>query len=112
MSADTKPMAIRFDDAAVSVMRCGTNELQWVLRWNEIIEIAVWKRDLFAVDLICMGFRWDDTEAFKETDEQIHGWTELMREIKRRFGVSEQSWWRDVAFPAFADQFRVIWKRQ
>ena len=101
---------IRCDEDAISLLRHGTAELEWIIRWDEITEIAAWKRDLFAIDLICLGFRWAGSEIYKEVDEHMSGWTQLMAALEQRFGLAVRSWWRDVAFPPYAEQHCVVWK--
>ncbi len=100
---------IVYDDTAVRLLRADSDALEWEIRWQEIIEIAAWKRDLVAVDLICLGFRWAGSEVYKEVDEETEGWDALIKQIRHRYGADDREWWREVAFPAFATNLTTIW---
>lgn len=102
---------VRFTDHAISLYRRGTEKLLWQIEWQAIEEIIAWKWDLFAVDRICIGFAWARSDVLKMVDEEMIGWDRLQAAIEKRFGVRQSDWWRDVAFPAFAENRRVIWKR-
>ena len=76
--------------------------------WNEVREIVAFKRGLLTVDLICLGFRVDESECCIEIDEQCEGYEELATEVERRFEI-ESGWRSKVAFPAFETSFRTLW---
>jgi hypothetical protein len=76
--------------------------------WNEVREIVAFKRDLLTVDLICLGFRVDESECCIEVDEECAGYEELATEVERRFEI-ESDWRSKVAFPAFETNFMTLW---
>ena len=85
--------------------------LRWQLRWNEIIRICAYKTDAFVYDIICMEFGVEGATAHFCCDEEQKGWKELKAEIRRRYDLKVKAWWSTVAFPAFAENFTVIWER-
>ena len=104
-------LEIRISELGVRLYRLGTEEMEWHIGWDEITKIAVWKDDVFAYDIISMGFAWAGTDGYKGVDEEMKGWDALVQEIERRFGVAQSSWWSNVAFPAFATNHQVIWRK-
>lgn len=78
--------------------------------WEEVWEIFAFKRDLFGVDLICLGFQLNAAGDFFEVDEECDGYKELVAEVERRFDVT-QGWWAKVEFPAFEANLTTLWSR-
>ena len=76
--------------------------------WTEVREIVAFKRDLLTVDLICLGFRADESECWFEVDEECDGYEELITEVECRFEI-ESDWRSNVALPAFDTNFRTLW---
>lgn len=72
-------------------------------------EIFAYKRDLYTYDLICLGFRFTHREGWVVVDEAMPGFKELVRRIEVRFGVETESWYLNVAIPAFASNFTTLW---
>jgi hypothetical protein len=82
---------------------------QFEVRWSDVREVFGFKRDLFTVDLICLGFRVSDDGSLYEVHEDMPGYEALCEEIGRRFPDVNQDWWRAVTFPAFATNRTTIW---
>lgn len=76
--------------------------------WDEVREIVAFKRDMLSVDLICLGFRTDDSDNWFEVDEECPGYGPLISEVERRFELTHD-WWPKVAFPAFETNFTTLW---
>ncbi len=85
------------------------DSIRWRVRSSEIVEIAAWKDDVFAYDIICFGFRIDGAEKYLACDEEADGWDELQEFVKNRFGIKLEDWFDRVAFPAFVPNFITIW---
>ena len=85
-----------------------TNNPYGEILWCDVAEIAVYKRDLFSVDLICIEFQLQETGRFVEIHEEMSGFTELMTVVEERYGLKE-SWWSDVALPAFQTNMTTLW---
>jgi hypothetical protein len=83
----------------------------WQIRWDVLDEIVAFKADALVVDHICIGFRESDAPSFHVVDEETPGWNDLISELSRRFGVTFESWFESVAFPAFAENRTTLWLR-
>jgi hypothetical protein len=83
--------------------------VQWSISLNDVIEIAAWKDDLFAYDVICVGFRRRGRRDYDWCDEEMTGWDDLMRFLQSRYGLDREAWIMDVARPAFERCFRTLW---
>ena len=79
--------------------------------WDAIEEIRGYKRDLFAVDLICWGFCLQDEEYVLEVNEEMLGFAELVKSVEAHFDIKSEDWWSKVAIPAFDTNMTVIWRR-
>lgn len=77
--------------------------------WADIVEIVAFKRDVFAYDVISLGFRLDGTEDFVEIAEDFPGYRGFIKIVESRFTLAE-NWWNDVAFPAFETNWATIWE--
>ena len=83
-----------------------------VVRWRDIVKLEAFKRDCFAVDLICLAICLaDNTEV--EINEEMNGWTPLMRKLPQYLsGCEEYNKWFDVvAYPPFKENLTVIYQR-
>lgn len=100
---------IQFDENHVALVR-EPNHVLWELNWDDVLEIAAWKDDLWSYDEICMGFRISEGDSYFWCDEEDQGWVNLMRTCEQRFGF-EDGWWSKVAIPAFERKWTVFWKR-
>ena len=84
----------------------------WRFKWAELQEIVAFKVDGFTVDHICLGFRDGAGSLLHVTDEDTPGWRELNDELAARYGVVFESWFASVAFPAFKENWTVLWTRK
>jgi len=80
------------------------------ISWFELNEIIAFKKDLFAYDLICLGFRTNG-DSFWEVDEECIGYTELLKELEKQFPGFRTDWFAQVANPAFALNRTTLWER-
>ena len=79
------------------------------VRWSDVKEIFAFKRDLFSVDLICIGFRVQDDGTFCEIDEMMPGYGGLLAVLPDVFPGFKTDWSHDVAIPAFATNLATLW---
>jgi len=79
------------------------------LSWDSVLEIFAFKRDLFTVDLICVGFRIDNGGEYFEIDEEMKGYKELESFLFTRFKNIKKEWFTDVALPAFETNLISLW---
>lgn len=82
---------------------------QFGIDWRDVHGIAAYKRDLFSVDEICVGFNDGDPENARFVNESMAGYKELIKEIERRYPDHDANWWSKVAWPAFSACWTVIW---
>lgn len=75
----------------------------------DVKHIFAYKVDLFSVDLICLGFRTDDSGKFWEVDEWMPAYPALLLHLERVFGIREEAWLRRVAVPAFERNYTTLW---
>lgn len=94
-----------------SACRLVRGDVRASFRWGEVVAIHAWKEDLFAVDLICMGFEVLEQEHWIRLHEEMDGYQSLVEGLVRRYPDLEEGWWSKVAFPAFVPNQRVIWQR-
>jgi hypothetical protein len=78
--------------------------------WNEVTRAAVFKRDQFTVDCICMIFELNGIETV-EVNEDMEGWSSLLQAIPLHLpgALAQEDWWDRVAFPAFETCFTEIY---
>jgi len=81
------------------------------LLWNEIEEVHAFKRDMLTTDLICLAFKKSGKEEYYEIREEMAGYHDLLEMISKKLLGFNLDWFPDVAFPAFATNHRIIWKR-
>lgn len=82
------------------------------LCWADIASVTVFKRDIFAYDLICVQLIVSET-AWVEFDEEDTHWAELMKALPLRLPGcrTEDEWYGDVVYPAFAENLHCIFER-
>lgn len=77
------------------------------VEWQSVNKIVAYKVDLFAVDLICLGFTTTDGR-YSEVHEEMADYDKFCEQLESRFALRE-GWWSEVAFPAFETNLTVIW---
>jgi hypothetical protein len=103
--------SIVVEDEAVCLFRNGSGMPAWRVRWSEVTEVAAWKLDAWAFDVLCIGFRPAGADEYFYCDEHQLGWDVLLEELDRLFGLKLEDWWRAVVFPAFQENFTLLWRR-
>ena len=83
-----------------------------VIAWRDTIRTEVFKRDLFAVDLICLTIVLRDDTAL-EVNEEMDGWKSLVENLPEYLPGCQtmEEWFPAVAFPAFKTNRTVIYSR-
>jgi hypothetical protein len=82
---------------------------QTEVHFSDVKEIFAFKRDMFSVDLICLGFRTSEDGSYCEVSEEMSGYEELLGLLNERFGIKLEDWFSKVAFPAFETKLTTIW---
>ena len=102
----TKPL-LRFDSHALRIENDG--HFSDALDWATVLEVFAFKEDVFAYDIICIGFRTDDTGTYWKIDEECEGYKELLGFLPMIFTGIRSDWFSDVAFPAFKPCVVTLW---
>lgn len=81
------------------------------VNWDDVNEIAAFKRDLFTVDMICLAIGCCDFAI--EVNEEMAGWQDFVQKLPDNLPgcKSFPEWFLEVAFPAFETNTTVIFKR-
>lgn len=80
--------------------------------WDDAISIKAFKRDIWAVDLICLVIELSNGGGI-EVNEEMGGWDSLVQKLPeylpgcKTFG----EWFETVAFPAFHPNLTSIFER-
>ena len=84
----------------------------FVVAWRDTVRIEVFKRDLWAVDLICLTIVLNDNKTL-EVNEEMDGWESLVDKLPEHLpGCRKfEDWFETVAFPAFKTNLTVIYSR-
>lgn len=90
---------------------CFREDEQTVYRfeWTAVREIVAFKRDLFAYDEICLGFRIDDTDRYVEVWESDHGYRELLSALPDHYSRIRSDWLPEVVQPPFVTKRTTVW---
>jgi hypothetical protein len=80
--------------------------------WPEVTQVAVFKRDQFIVDCICMIFELNNKESL-EVNENMEGWSTLVKAVPVYLSgaLNEEEWWSNVVSPTFEPCFTEIYSR-
>lgn len=83
------------------------------IAWENVQEVYVFKRDIFAIDLICLAFRLNNDESL-ELNEQMKSWKYLVENLPKYLPdcPTFEQWFMDVAFPAFELNLIKIYPRE
>ncbi len=75
------------------------------VRWEEVLEIVTFKRDLLTTDCVCLAFRCSERNVYSEVNEEIPGFAQLIDELPYRFAAIDSEWFNKVTQPPFATSF-------
>lgn len=79
------------------------------VNWRDVRGIAAFKRDLFAIDEICVGFHVGEGRVYATINESMEGYECLMEEVKRRYPHDGVDWWHSVVLPPFSLCWTTLW---
>ena len=94
-----------------AVTTADSSSPQASLEWNDVNAVLAYKRDLYRVDLICLGFV--TASGTIEVHEEMRGWSELLEQLPSRLrGLPPSAeWWERVAKPPFASCMTKLYER-
>jgi hypothetical protein len=93
---------------SVSVTTLGFTLNGHAVDWEAVRAVAVYKRDLYVYDNICLAFKLSD-DSWVEVSEEEPGFSALAKAVERRFPTVPRDWFRQAMFPAFATNYSVLW---
>ena len=105
--------AVAFDPQGFTVTNLRTQKHASIARsWSDVCRATAFKRDLFAVDCICLHLGGSDGTGV-ELDEEMAGWNRFIDALPVQLpGCKPRSeWYSAVAFPAFAPNRTEIYSR-
>ena len=103
---------ILVDVAGFAVETLGRDGMRRLFReWGAIDRAEAFKRDLYAVDLICLELRAHG--EWVEVDEEMTGWDDLLRELPERLpgALARDDLYAAVMKPAFAECRTRVFER-
>ena len=105
-----KPLEIHCDSMGLAVSMPEAQP-HVELKWDDVNGILAYKRDVFAFDLICLGFVTANETV--EGHEQMQGWSQLVEQLPSWLpGVPPLSeWWERVAQPPFGTSRTTLFDR-
>ncbi len=83
-----------------------------VVAWQDAVRVEAFKRDCWAVDLICLYFLLKDNKAV-EINEEMEGFDSLAGKLPEYLPGCQkfEDWFEVVAFPPFKENNTVIYQR-
>lgn len=99
-----RPATIRCDQSGLTVTvfhRDGSISTTEV-KWSEVNGVIAYKRDLYIVDLACLGFT--TAEGAVEVNEEMEGWTKITNALPVYLPGTpgRADWWNTVVQQPFA----------
>ncbi|PUB25902.1 hypothetical protein C8J95_11269 [Elizabethkingia sp. YR214] len=79
------------------------------IRWDDIVLISTYKKDLLTVDCIMIEIHLKETLI--SINDQAEGYMKFMETASQRLQHFKKDWFMAVAFPAFETNETVIYKR-
>jgi len=100
------------DSMTISSLTIENATGQNVVRWDDVIRVEAFKRDLWAVDQICLAFV-EAGNSEVEINEEMDGWLSLVQQLPDYLPGCQKldEWFRPVAIPAFELNLTVIYER-
>jgi hypothetical protein len=82
-----------------------------LIPWTNIENVAAFKRDLYAYDLICIAF--ETAEFAYEINEEMTCWPAFVAEISTHLPgcLKAEEWYLAVMLPAFKTNWTVLYSR-
>jgi hypothetical protein len=82
------------------------------MEWAWIEEIYAYKIDLFTTDMICLSLFSHARKLAIEIHEEMAGYNDTLASLEKFLPSYSSAWFSDVAFPAFVENRKLIWKRK
>lgn len=79
------------------------------LKWDEITELNVYKKDLLTIDRIEMEIVYGD--KLVTISEDLPGWYQFVLKTKSIFPTIPKDWDSEIVQPPFATNYRTIFEK-
>jgi hypothetical protein len=83
----------------------------WRFNWRDVTRVETYKRDLFTFDMICLDFVVAAQRLRYPTHDEMQCFDDLCGCLRDHFPTIAESWWREVAFPAFETNHKVLYEK-
>lgn len=104
---NTLPEEVQIDDRGYRILQGGTQTAE--VQWNDVREVFIYKKDLIATDLICIGFRISDDGTHMVLHEEGNYWESLLEWLPKVFPGIRTDWHQDVVLPPFEPCLTLLW---
>lgn len=94
------------DECGVFIRQAGN--MAQLLKWAEVCRIAVFKRDEYISDLICIEFTLVG-EKIVVLNEEVKGYSSVVQQMHLQYENIEKDWYPKIVQPAFERNYRVIY---
>lgn len=83
----------------------------WRLRWDDVVEVAIWREDASGGGSLCVGLRVATMKPgeYLGVSESADGFATVLEEIDRRFDNAYAMKWQGAVFPPMATQWTVVY---
>ena len=80
-----------------------------LLKWDRVNRIAVYKKDEFTTDLICIEFGLPENITIT-LHEEMESYDLVVPKMHMQFEGIEKDWYSKIVKPAFKRNYRVIYE--
>jgi len=94
----------------IGVFTIRDNNKTLLLKWEQVILIAVYKKDEFATDLICIEYGLVEN-TLVTIHEELEGYDSVVQRMHLRFEGIEKDWYSKIVLPPFERNYRVIYEK-
>lgn len=86
-----------------------SEELLETVHWNRVTHIFAYKKDLGTTDLVCLGWKLDNSDQTLEVHEDMLGFKKLNQAMLEHYKSIPETWAMDIYFPAFETNLTLLW---
>ena len=95
------------DNVGVTAER--SNNTTQLLIWKQVKSVAVYKKNEFMSDLICIEFGLPENMTIT-IHEEMEGYDSVVQTMHLQFEGIEKDWYSKIVKPAFERNYRIIYE--